>query len=104
MDIEGDVIHWGLNWSVFGDVIQDTSRYKELCGKPFQQDLVVIPEPVTFHDAAFICSYLSTTIFTVNDDLYDYEILYKKFNTELELKARNSIRQSFSNLLLFIVL
>ena len=33
---------------------------------------MVIPEPVTFHDAAFICSYLSTEIFTVNDELYDY--------------------------------
>ena len=89
IDIEGDAIHWGTNWSDFGDVIQDTSRYKELCGKPFEQDLVVIPEPVTFHDAVFICSYLSTKIFTVKDELYDYEVLYNKFNSELDLKVRN---------------
>ena len=89
LDIEGDVIRWGTNWSVFGDVIQDTSIYKELCGKPFEQDLVVIPEPVTFYDAAFICSYLSTEIFTVNDELYDYDILYNKFNSEIDLKVGN---------------
>ena len=88
LEIEGDIIHWGMNWSVFGDVIQDTSNFNELCHKPFEQDIVVIPEPVTFHDAAFICSYLSSRVFTVENELYQFDVLYKKIKTELDLKVR----------------
>ena len=87
-NIEGDVISWSAGkWSVLGDVVVDTSDYKNLCEESFEQELVAIPEPVTFHEAAFICDYLSGKIFSADDDLYDADVLYGKLKDELDLQV-----------------
>ena len=60
-------------WSQFGDVALENAEYQKLCEYKFENDLVAIPEPVTFHEASFICDFLSGKIFSVDDDLYNSE-------------------------------
>ena len=59
-----------------------------MCESKFENHLVAVPEPVTFHEASFICDFLSGKIFSVDDDLYDADGLYQKLMSELGLKVR----------------
>ena len=88
-NVEGDIISWSKGkWEVFGDVALDKSDYKKLCERPFDQELVAVPEPVTFHDATSICDFLTGKIYSADDDLYEPEIFYDKLKTELDIKVR----------------
>ena len=72
-------------WSQFGDVALENAEYQKLCEYKFENDLVAIPEPVTFHEASFICDFLSGKIFSMDDDLYNSEGLYQELKTKLNL-------------------
>ena len=63
------------------------SDYQKLCEEPFEHELVSVPEPVTFYDAAFICNYLSGKMYSADDDLYDPDLLYAKLKVDLDLKV-----------------
>ena len=87
--MEGDVISWSRGkWEVFGDVTLDTTNYQTFCQEVFEEELVAVPEPVTFHDATFICNFLSGKIYSADDDLYEPGVLYNKLKTEFEIGVR----------------
>ena len=89
---EGDVISWTRGkWEVFGDVTVDTSDYQALCEEVFEEELVAVPEAVTFHDATFICAFLSGKIYSADDDKYDPGLLYSKLKAELDIEVRKKI-------------
>ena len=75
-------------WEVFGDVTVDTSDYKALCEEVFEQELVAVPEAVTFHDATFICDFLSGKIYSADDEKYDPGLLYNTLKTQLDIQVR----------------
>ena len=75
-------------WSQFGDVAIEILEYQKLCESKFKNNLVAVPEPVTFYEASFICDFLSGKIFSVDDDLYDSDRLYQKLKSQLDLKVR----------------
>ena len=74
-------------WSQFGDVAIETLEYQKLCESKFENQLVAVPEPVTFHEASFICDFLSGKIISVDDDHYDADGLYQKLKSKLDLKV-----------------
>ena len=87
-NIEGDIISWSNGkWGLFGDVALTNSEYQKLCEEPFEHELVAVPEPVSFHDATFICDYLSGKMYSADDDLYDPELLYAKMKADLHLEV-----------------
>ena len=75
-------------WEVFGDVTVDTSDYKTLCVEVFEQELVAIPEAVTFYDATFICDFMSGKIYSADDEKYDPGLLYNTLKTQLDIQVR----------------
>ena len=79
---------WGAeDWSSFGDVTIEDHNYEEFCEPKFENELVAIPEPVTFPEAAFICDFLSGKIYSVDDDLYDSLQFYANLKENLNLKV-----------------
>ena len=92
----------GGRWDVTGDVSVDTSDFKKLCEKPFEHELVAIPEHVTFHEAVFICDYLSGKIYSVDHDLYDARLLYNKLKDELDLQVTKKSIHTLSFQILFL--
>ena len=96
--MQGDVVSWSEEeWSDFGDVAVETSDYQKLCESKFENELVAIPEPVTFYEAAFICDFLSGKIYSVDNDLYDASGLYQKLKNELNLKVSKKNMKGISN-------
>ena len=94
-DLQGDLVSWSQEeWSQFGDVAIETLEYQKLCESKFENHLVAVPEPVTFHEASFICDFLSGRIFSVHDDLYDADGLYQKLKSELDSEFLQMIGQS----------
>ena len=48
-DLQGDVVSWTEGqWDLAGGVTVTTGQFQQLCEKNFAQNLVIIPEPVTF--------------------------------------------------------
>ena len=75
-------------WSDFGDVVFEESEYKNLCELKFENELVAIPEPVTFLEADFICDFLSGKVYSVDHNLYDTQKLYQNLKSKLNLKVK----------------
>ena len=87
-DLQGDLVPWNeLEWSHFGDVVIEESEYKNLCEEKFEHELIAIPEPVTFLEAAFICDFLSGKIYSVDHNVYGTQQLYQTLKNKLNLKV-----------------
>ena len=74
-------------WSYFGDVVIEALEYQKLCEVEFEHELIAIPEPVTFLEAAFICDFLSGRIYSVDHSVYGTKQLYQKLKNKLDLKV-----------------
>ena len=58
---------------------------RRLCDKSFTDDLIVVPDTVTFSQARFLCSVLSGQLFTTDHPTYPGDSLYNKIKSELNL-------------------
>ena len=88
LDLQGDLVSWNQEeWSDFGDVLYEEYEYRKLCEVKFENELVAIPEPVTFLEADFICDFLSGKIYSVDHKVYGTQQLYQKLKSKLDLKV-----------------
>ena len=85
---QGDLVSWEQEeWSDFGDVAIEAIDYQKLCEVKFEDGLVAVPEPVTFHEAAFICDFLSGKVYSVDNEVHDSGDLYSVLKSKLNLKV-----------------
>jgi len=84
-DPKGDLIEWTQSkWAKEGEADFSPIRVTEFCAKPFSNDMVIIPEAVTFADATNICESISGELYSADDPQYSPEDLYQKLKTETD--------------------
>ena len=59
-DLAGDLVTWSpARWSLQEGAASANTDYRSLCLKTFQDEVIVVPDAVTFDQADFMCSFLS---------------------------------------------
>ena len=56
----GDLVQWSSSlWSTHDGAVTTNNNFQTLCNTKFEDDLILVPDAVTFLQAEFICSFLS---------------------------------------------
>ena len=100
-DLQGDVVSWTEGqWDLAGGVTVTTGQFQQLCEKNFAQDLVIVPEPVTFQQvslllqfcsavskfqAGFLCDFLSSRLFSAGHPTLTPDQLYSQLRTQVNI-------------------
>ena len=59
-DLAGDLVTWSpARWSLEEGAASANTDYRSLCLKTFQDEVIVVPDAVTFDQADFMCGFLS---------------------------------------------
>ena len=59
-DLAGDLVTWSpARWLLQEGAASANTDYRSLCLKTFQDEVIVVPDAVTFDQADFMCGFLS---------------------------------------------
>ena len=62
-DLTGDLVQWSPSrWSLQDGAVSSNVNFRSFCQKTFAQDVILIPDTVTYDNAEFICNFLSGSL------------------------------------------
>ena len=83
-ELAGDLVMWSPSrWSLKDGATSFSQSFRTLCDTSFSDELIIVPDTVTFPEAKFLCSVLSGEVYTSDHPTYPGDSLYDKIKAEV---------------------